>query len=197
MSGWESLLEQLDRLDWDDRAAAHAETRQILANVDPSNFLESLKGSPSDAIPARDAVEKTTHYKWLIGKGDEQRFELWLHEYKPSNLRRPGHATVPHNHRFWLTSLILRGGFSDTRYARFESQDEALVKPVTSRPLRPGETMVIDPDEIHSLSELEEGTLSMVVQSQPIRSYSEVFENGEVRRYSDLEAKRLALLESL
>lgn len=143
------------------------------------------------------SVEKTTHYKWFLGGGPGKGFELWLHEYKPRNLRRTGHATVAHNHRFWLTSLILSGGFTDTRYARISGDVEPLIEPIAQRSMDPGSTMVIDPEEIHSLTALQDRTISLVVQSRPVRSYSEVFEDGEVRRYFDLEAKLAELRESL
>lgn len=190
------VLGRLSRLEWSDRPRAHALAQSDFGELNVPLLLDELREQPA-AIDAERSVEKTTHYKWFLGQAADRGFELWLHEYKPRGLRREGHATVPHNHRFWLTSLLLRGGFSDTRYARAESGDEALITPVADRSLQAGDTMVIDPEEIHSLSGLHDGTLSLVVQSRPVRSYSEVFENGEVRRYSDLEARLAELRASL
>lgn len=147
-----------------------------------------------DLVDIERSVEKTTHYKWFLDEDPERRFQIWLHEYKPSSHRREGHATVAHNHRFWLTSLILRGGFTDTRYER---KGEAAISPIESREMRGGDTMVLSPDEIHSLGELCDDTLSLIVQSKPVRSYSEVFEGGEVRRYRDLGAQLAELRSSL
>ena len=189
--------EFLRSLDWRDRSAAHENAAAYLTDLAPESVLSDLRGD-LERIDLSRSVEKTTHYKWLLAAPPNEGFELWLHEYKPRELRRTGHATVPHNHRFWLTSLILRGGFTDTRYVRAPGEPAgAAIEPVGNRSLRPGETMVIDPDEIHSLSGLEDGTLSLVVQSEPVRSYSEVFEDGQVRRYSDLEARLAGLRESL
>lgn len=192
-----SIVPDLGCLDWDERRSAHAEAELRFAQLGAEDAIARLRGALREEVDVGRSVEKTTHYKWFLGRGEGGCFELWLHEYKPARLRRAGHATVPHNHRFWLTSLILRGGFVDTRYARTAGGGDGQIEPVATRDLDPGETMVIDPEEIHSLSELREGTLSLVVQSRPVRSYSEVFEGGEVRRYSDLEAQLAGLRASL
>ncbi|HEV2790768.1 MAG TPA: hypothetical protein VGV69_05670 [Solirubrobacterales bacterium] len=188
------ILDFLARLDWSDRRGAHGQAAGRFEALQPAEVLADIKQGLPAPIDVSRSVEKTTHYKWFLAAAPDSSFEVWLHEYKPSELRRTGHATVPHNHRFWLTSLILRGGFEDTRYVRAE---EGSIEPSEHRSLRPGNTMVVDPEEIHALSGLRDSTISMVVQSKPVRSYSEVFENGEVRRYSDLEAKLAELRESL
>ncbi|HET8566151.1 MAG TPA: hypothetical protein VFL77_06720 [Solirubrobacterales bacterium] len=189
------IVDSLKAFTWSDRHEAHTQAACLFDGLRPEEVLAQVRDDLS--IEVERSVEKTTHYKWFLGEGSERSFELWLHEYKPSNLRRTGHATVAHNHRFWLTSLILRGGFSDTRYARVEGEGDAHIEPIRRRPMEAGNTMVIGPDEIHSLSDLRDGTISVVVQSRPLRSFSEVFENGEVRRYSDLEAKLAELRASL
>lgn len=190
------IIRSLEQLDWTDRARAHVAAEPLLAELDGAALLADTKAGRMSPDPER-SVEKTTHYKWFLGEGPGRDFELWLHEYKPRHLRRTGHATVAHNHRFWLTSLILRGGFTDTRYARVHDGSGALIEPIAQRSMDPGSTMVIDPEEIHSLAALQDGTISLVVQSRPVRSYSEVFEEGEVKRYFDLEAKLAELRESL
>ena len=196
-SSLSTILERFCELDWEDRGKAHLRAQQEFTEVNVPSLLRDLKQQSQTSISVGRSVEKTTHYKWFLGEGPDRDFELWLHEYKPRRLRRPGHATVAHNHRFWLTSLILRGGFTDTRYARVEGEGEPLIKPVAQRSMDLGNTMVIDPEEIHSLAALQDKTISLVVQSRPVRSYSEVFEEGEVRRYFDLEAKLAELRESL
>lgn len=188
-------MREIASLGWPDPGIAHREASVLLRRIEISALSERLRARLRRVVDADRSVEKTTHYKWFLGEDTVGRFQLWLHEYKPKTHRREGHASVAHNHRFWLTSLILRGGFTDTRYQR-EGDSEAL-SPIESRRMEPGDTMVIDPDEIHSLSGLEDGTLSLIVQSKPIRSYSEVFEDGEVRRYYDLEAKLSDLQASL
>lgn len=194
-----ATLDRIRDLDWGKVDTAQEQASSLLARCDPRRLLADLKAELRQAIEPGRSVEKSTHYKWLIAEDSGRRFEFWLHEYKPSTHRRTGHATVPHNHRFWLTSLILRGGFDDIRYKRSvrRSGGESMIEPVTSRSMRTGDTMVISPDEIHSLAALRDGTLSLIVQSRAVRSYSEVFEDGAVKRYSDLDAKLVELGDSL
>lgn len=186
-------------LNWQRPAPAQRETAAIFKTIDIRRLLNELKTELDEIADIEKSVEKTTHYKWFLSEDPSRRFQIWLHEYKPSTHRREGHATVAHNHRFWLTSVILRGGFTDTRYERVDKADpeSGSLSPIDSRQMKPGDTMVLMPDEIHALSELRDDTLSLIVQGKPVRDYSEVFEAGEVRRYADLGAKLAGLRASL
>ena len=191
-----SIRTVLAGLDWSDRASAHAHTAAAFAALGPEPIVADLAAALPAAIDVGRSVEKTTHYKWFLGGPADGSYELWLHEYKPRGMRREGHATVAHNHRFWLSSVLLRGGFTDSRFRRDDSSP-SLLERISDRRLEAGDTMVIDADEIHSLSDLEDGTITLIVQSAPIRSYSEVFEGGSRKVYFDLEAKLTDLGESL
>jgi len=185
-----TAIGRIGELDWDSLDVAHRDVSTIFAALDVESLLGELRAGFTEIADARGSAEKTTHYKWLLGKDEPaERFEVWLHEYKPSTHRREGHASVPHNHRFWLTSVILKGGFTDTRFERAPSESDRLIAPSKVRTMSRGDTMVIAPEEIHALSELRDGTFSLIVQSKKTRDYSEVFEGGEVRRYLDLDAK--------
>lgn len=194
-----TLVGRVATSEWSSPSSAQHRAASILAALDVRLLLSQLKQEMDDLVDTERSVEKTTHYKWFLDEDPERRFQIWLHEYKPSSHRREGHATVAHNHRFWLTSLILRGGFTDTRFARAGRAEDgsSSISPIESRKMRSGDTMVLSPDEIHSLSELGDDTLSLIVQSRPVRSYSEVFEGGEVRRYRDLGAQLTELRSSL
>src|SRR5260221_1207762 len=195
----DTAITEIGSLRWEDSPGAQRRSSSIFAAINVRRLLDELKSGLDDIADIDKSVEKTTHYKWLLGEDPSKRFQVWLHEYKPKTHRREGHASVAHNHRFWLTSLILRGGFTDTRYVRSHKDDpeSGSIQPIDSRRMRPGDTMVLAPEEIHALSELRDGTLSLIVQGRPVRSFSEVFENGEVRRYSDLGAKLTDLQASL
>jgi hypothetical protein len=186
----------MSSLDWSERASAHTRTAEAFAAMGAQRLARDLGSDLSITVDLGRSVEKTSHYKWFLGGPEDGSFELWIHEYKPQSLRREGHATVAHNHRFWLSSIVLRGGFTDSRFRRDDNSDSLLTE-ISSNRMRTGETMVIDADEIHSLSELQDGTITLVVQSAPIRSYSEVFESGSRKVYFDLEAKLIDLGESL
>lgn len=192
-------IDAIGTFSWEKPGMAQREAAEVLAKIEVDGLLAELKSRLGEIADLEKSVEKTTHYKWFLAEDPTKRFQVWLHEYKPSTHRREGHATVAHNHRFWLTSLILRGGFTDTRYERADesNRESASLARLDSRRMTPGDTMVLDPDEIHSLSALRDGTLSLIVQGRPIRSYSEVFEGGKVRRYSDLGAKLADLRASL
>jgi hypothetical protein len=190
------LSTALASIDWSDRAEAHARAADVFNTSGAERLIGDLRSDLPDAIDVSRSVEKTTHYKWFLGGPPDGSFELWLHEYKPRALRRDGHATVAHNHRFWLSSIVLRGGFTDTRY-EVDETSASLLREIASRTLTPDETMILDADEIHSLSALEDGTITLVAQSAPIRPYSEVFEGGVKNVYFDLEAKLTDLRESL
>ena len=192
-----SAMERMARLDWEVPAEAHLATKSIFMSIDAGLLLARLKRHAGDIVDLDRSVEKTTHYKWFLAEDPNCQFQLWLHEYKPAELRRKGHATVAHNHRFWLSSLILRGGFTDNRYRREPEGTGNLIAKLSSSRMTPGDTMVLAPDEIHSLSELCDGTISLIAQGMPVRSYSEVFEDGGVRRYPDLGAKLAELGASL
>jgi hypothetical protein len=190
------IRETMESLDWSERASAHARTAETFAAMGAQRLARDLGTDLPTMVDLGRSVEKTSHYKWFLGGPEDGSFELWLHEYKPQSLRREGHATVAHNHRFWLTSIVLRGGFTDSRFRR-DDDSASLLGEVSSNRMSTGETMIIDADEIHSLSELQDGTITLVAQSAPVRSYSEVFESGSRKVYFDLEAKLIDLGESL
>jgi len=190
-------MDRIAALDWEAPAAAHLDTTVIFSALDVPSLLSDRRDSLVGVIDVEKSVEKTTHYKWFVAEDANRRFQLWLHEYKPGALRREGHATVAHNHRFWLSSLIVRGGFTDHRFQRATDPSATSITKLSSSRLTAGDTMVIAPDEIHALSDLSDGTISLIAQGHPIRKYSEVFEGGAVRRYPDLDAKLAELRASL
>jgi hypothetical protein len=199
-SGLTRTLDLLATLDWSTPAEAHARASAIFASIDVRALLDDLGSGLARTVDVERSVEKTTHYKWFVAEDRAAGYQLWLHDYKPRTHRRQGHAAVAHNHRFWLTSLILRGGFTDNRFRRASvagDGERTGIERIGSRRMQSGDTMVLEPDDIHALSELQDGTLSLIAQGHPVRNYSEVFEDGVVRRYPDLGAKLHELRHSL
>jgi predicted metal-dependent enzyme (double-stranded beta helix superfamily) len=187
----EESLDRIAAIDWSSSDAAHREASRVLDALDAEGLLAELKGDLEAIVDPGRSAEKTTHYKWLVADDPRGRFKLWLHEYKPKELRREGHAAIPHNHRFWLSSVILRGGFTDSRFRRVQRPGPQTdwIEPQDSRAMSVGSTMTLAPAEIHALSDLHDGTVSLIVEGEAVRSFSEVFEGGVARRYYDLEAK--------
>jgi hypothetical protein len=191
----EELVQQIGRADWDDPREAHASVAASLSMVsEPAALLEGVRHVDPRRAEVDGSAEKTTHFKWFVASDPQGRFELWLNQYKPADQRRRGHAEVPHNHRYWFTSLVLSGGFTSTTY---DLRDSGALDPRSHRELRAGATLTVDPAEIHSLHDIQEHTLTFVVQGVPVRSYSEVYERGKVTRYHDLPSAREALNEQL
>jgi predicted metal-dependent enzyme (double-stranded beta helix superfamily) len=192
-------IDRITAIDWSRSQFAHREASRVLDALDADALLVELKADLEAIVDPARSSEKTTHYKWLVGDDPHGRFKLWLHEYKPKELRREGHAAIPHNHRFWLSSVILRGGFTDSRFRRvgrpYPQTD--WIEPQASRPMSVGDTMTLAPEEIHALGDLRDGTVSLIVEGEAVRSFSEVFEGGTVRRYYDLEAKLADFRRSL
>jgi predicted metal-dependent enzyme (double-stranded beta helix superfamily) len=189
------LVASLRRCDWSDPAVGHLGAQRILASVDdPRPLLAAARDVDPQRTEQDGSAEKTTHFKWFLAADPDRRFELWLNEYKPKALRRQGHAEVAHNHRFWFTSLVLAGGFQNAVYA--PAADETLQETGVLS-LGAGDTFVVDPDAVHSLRALADGTVTLVVQSQPVRSFSDVYENGRKVRYYDLPGARRAFNDRL
>lgn len=190
-----ALLTRLDRIDWSDLPRAHREAQDVLAAIeDPRTLLQAVGARDPQLTESDRSSEKTTHFKWFVAEDPAGRFSLWLNEYKPGSHRRLGHAEVAHNHRFWFTSLVLGGGFTNIVYAPAE---DASLECVRTTALRAGDSFVVDPDEVHSLRDLQDGTLTLIVQSRPVRSYSDVYENGSVLRYRDLPSARRSFNDRL
>lgn len=181
------LKAQLADLDWDDRAGSHARAAELLpAEIPAGTAVADLLASLDRRAVVSRSVEKTTHFKWFLG-GDDDRFELWLHQYKPAAKRRVGHAVVAHNHRFWFTSMLLEGGFTSRTFDAERTSAGWDLRSKRDQELVAGATFIVDPDEIHALVAISDPAVSLLIQSKPIRSFSEVYEAGEKTRYYDLE----------
>ena len=94
-----------------------------------------------------------------------------------------GHAEVPHNHRYSLASVILNGGFLHHVFERHGAhlREVAAVRRTYQR----GDAYAVRHNEIHKLSELCDGTLTLVVESPLVRHFSEAFYGGAPVRFYD------------
>lgn len=189
-----SLVAALGALDWADPGPAHHAAQRLLAAIDdPRSLLSEIAAADPARTEYDRSSEKTTHFKWFVAEDPGERFSLWLNTYKPATHRRTGHAEVAHNHRFWFTSLVLSGGFT---HATFTADGPQLTL-ADETMLRAGDSFVVDPAEIHALRDLQDETVTLIVQSTPVRAYSDVYEGGTVTRYHDLPSSRRALNERL
>lgn len=177
------LAATLDSLNWDDMLATSSRLEQLLTRINNSRqaLRDAFRSIPRERLEdiADLSHETTTHYKWYVLGDPKRRYIVWLHDYKPESLRRPGYAEVPHNHRYWFTSLILAGGFRHHIYKvvrnELDPHTYKSIDLIATSSHEKGTIYSIDPETVHSLSELKEPTLTLVVQSRPYKQYSEVF----------------------
>jgi hypothetical protein len=129
--------------------------------------------------------ETATHYKWFVYYHSRLHYKLWLHQYKPLGERKLGHAEVPHNHRYSLASLVVRGGFTHHYYKQTADGLQELQHERTS--YMQGDTYQVDWQEVHKLSNVLNHTVTLVVESPIARNFSEAFytESGEPSTFYD------------
>lgn len=135
--------------------------------------LRMLSASCFDAMLTLSR-ETPTHYKWHLFANDDTHVHVWLHEYKPTSVRSQGYTQTVHNHRYPMTALLLAGGYCCTKYAVTPDSDNlhADVRVLDAQRLFGGNVYSMGPNEFHSLSEIQNGTVSLMVQGKAVRSYS-------------------------
>lgn len=117
--------------------------------------------------------ETPTHYKWHMLSIPEKASTIWLHEYKSHFIRSGGYAQSIHNHRYPMSALLLTGGYRCTSYSVTQIHDQRIdVRATGSRPVTEGSTYSMRADDFHSVTEIKDGTVSILVQGQAVRPYS-------------------------
>lgn len=115
--------------------------------------------------------ETTTHYKWLMHREYKPKLTLWLHEYKAPEQRRLGYAEVPHDHRYDFTSLILVGGYLALTW---QDGPGELVQADSVRHAA-GELIPLGADAIHSLADIDDGTVTLILEGPRRRGFSRAY----------------------
>ena len=159
-------------------------------SYDLAAWLTSLEPSQIDFIIER-SVERPSHYKWLLG-GNRRSYLVWLHQYKsPEEFARADRfAASVHDHRLWFTSRVISGALHVTWYGLEISGETAPLKILRRRRLSIGMVVQMNPEEIHKIDNVEDGTLSLVIQGPAERHFSTVFglSDGSMVRKYDLDA---------
>jgi hypothetical protein len=190
------LVKQLGLLDWaddhwrEDAADILRDTPHLSTLVyDHMEFW----GARQVAARANRSHNTSTHYKWLFHRDDDLRFTLWIHDYKPAEERGPGYAEVPHNHRYDLCSIVLNGGYTSVLYS-VSNGLTSIEKPT----FRPGDVLSLRHYEVHALTEICEGTLTLFIEGPTITHFSTAFYlDGERRNFVDFHGRREQFLERL
>jgi hypothetical protein len=134
------------------------------------DYLAQLSPEQHDSL-FDGSHDTPTHFKWLVYRNQRPRFTLWLHEYKASQLRGPGYAQVPHDHRYDIASLILTGGYIAATWQITQGK----LTPADIKSYRPFDVMRLGHTEIHSLVEIEPETLTLVVEGPRIKAFSTAY----------------------
>ena len=128
--------------------------------------------------------ETPTHYKWHMGSAPDNSFTIWLHEYKPHATRSGGYAQTIHNHRYPMSALLLAGGYRYTRFAVQAGKDQhAAVRTTGSERIAGGSIYSMRESDFHSVTEIEDGTVSLLVQGRPLLPHS-ISVDADSRRVS-------------
>lgn len=127
----------------------------------------------------RSSRETTTHFAWCLLDSPSDPFSFWLHEYKAQEDWREGYADSVHNHRYHFCTTILRG---DYLHERYETTIDAGTGLITSARLRrrtrcaAGACATMLADEFHRIPEAATGTMTFLVKSRPVSSFSLSFD---------------------
>lgn len=180
MECFQDLLPRLERLEWSPVGHIDPGVLELLAELgrEPRLIQEAVRSWGVKDLDKRQlrCHETSTHYKWFIYYHEKLRYRIWLHQYKVLSERRLGHAEVPHNHRYSLASVIVRGGFL---HHLFEQTDGELVELAHQRQsYSQGDAYTVDWQRLHKLSKVSDHTLTLVVESPVVRHFSEAFYSG-------------------
>jgi hypothetical protein len=136
--------------------------------------LQALPPAVAAALAA-GSRETTTHFAWRLVDGAAAPYSFWLHEYKPQRDWWAGYANTVHNHRYHFCTTVLSGGFQHERYDVDLDPSGELVRAITrrgSQMWRPGPVRAITADQFHRLPWADDGTLTFLVKSRPVRDWS-------------------------
>lgn len=177
LNDFRDFLTRLEILKWHPAGHIDPAVLQLLAEIGnyPQLIWEVVKSWDSGNLEKRQlrCHETSTHYKWFMHYDDRLQYRIWLHQYKSSTERKSGYAEVPHNHRYSLASVLLRGQFV---HHFFETIDGVLVElPEKCESYSQGDVYSVDWHSVHKLSGLSDHTVTLVVESPVARHFSEAF----------------------
>ncbi|MFJ7211766.1 hypothetical protein [Amycolatopsis sp. NPDC098790] len=127
----------------------------------------------------RSSRETTTHFAWCLLDSPSDPFSFWLHEYKAQEDWREGYADSVHNHRYHFCTTILRGDYLHERYETTIDDGTGLITSTRRRRsalCQAGACITMLADEFHRIPEAADGTMTFLVKSRPVSSFSLSFD---------------------
>jgi hypothetical protein len=174
------LIRELSHINWVEPAWRKLAADILLSSESLGDMVVKYMRSwdPADRTAMMDASHETSsHYKWLIYRNYAPRFTMWLHDYKPASARGPGYAQVPHNHRYDLCSILLAGSYESIWYDVGNQLAE-----VRRQIFRSGDILSMAHEEVHSLTNIVEGTQSLFLEGPTRANFSTSFPIGGDRQ---------------
>lgn len=201
MKNIHDFLRRLERHQWSPAGYIDPGVLELLAEVgrEPSLVGATVNSWNAANLEKRQlrCHETATHYKWFVYYHKQLHYRVWLHQYKMTGDRNIGHAEVPHNHRYSLASVILRGGFVQHFFERGNGSLVELTQ--ERRSYARGDAYSVEWNQLHKLGELIDHTITMVVESPTARHFSEAFygESGEPKVFYDFVEMHSQLLAEM
>ncbi|NBH02008.1 hypothetical protein [Amycolatopsis sp. SID8362] len=157
------------------------------------NQLRTLSGAQATKV-LRSSRETTTHFAWCLLDSPADPFSFWLHEYKAQEDWREGYADSVHNHRYHFCTTILRGDYFHERYETTIDAGTGLIESARLRRralCQAGDCATMLADQFHRIPEAAAGTMTFLVKSRPVSSFSLSFDpaSGIGHRHVPVESR--------
>jgi hypothetical protein len=157
---------------------------------------------PQAARLAAGSREVTTHFAWRLLDLPDDRFSLWLNEYKPQHDWLPGYGNTVHNHRYHFSTAVLLGSYWHEWFdAELDTAGELIrsVAPAGAEMFGQGPVAAIPADRFHRIPRAEDVTITLLAKSRPVKPWSLSFDprTGVGRRHVPVEVRVNYLAERL
>lgn len=185
----------LDQLMWNGNGsqAALQDAEHLLAVPKlPEELASWLIEQPERSLEriADRSLERTTHFKWFLG-ARQGKYTVWLHEYKSPDTfaHAADFAASVHNHRYGFCSRVLSGALHITEFAKDRPGEP--IKPMRTHTLSIDETMLLSPEDVHRVDQVDPHTCTLIIQGPVTRCFSTCYNiaSGSQRRVYDLPSR--------
>jgi predicted metal-dependent enzyme (double-stranded beta helix superfamily) len=184
---FDKLIGQLEQLNWSEVENTMSKVTSILSKS--FEHIESLKMGLAQISESQysemisHSADLNSHKKFFLYKSEEQKFSIWINQFKPE--RKSGFANSIHNHRYWFASVPLKGGFIQNIHDGLSS------KIIKVERIEHGEAYSIFPNTVHSFADIFPETVTLLVRSRAYFPYSESYDEQTetVRRHYSLASK--------